>query len=144
MLYRGMKTGFSSFKWGCKYLQMQRNPKRALVQSTVIPPPYGCPYKGRARRTKRDSKMVLEQSIFWWNIQQELLVFSKVGFTTMSWQSLDTKSTSTCCQSLTRVTVQVHILSGRTSINISTQNTVHNVTASEIEVKINAWSGKQR
>lgn len=62
----------------------------------------------------------------------------------MTWQSLDTKSTSSCCQSLTLLTVQVHILSGRTSINISTQNTVHNVTASEIEVKINVWSGKQR
>lgn len=143
MLYRGMKRGFFFLQVRLQ-IRTQKKPKPALVQSSVIHPTYGCPYKGRALRIRHDSKMVLEWSICWWNIQQELLVFSKVGFTTMSWQSLDTKSTSTRCQSLTLMTVQVHILSGRTSINISTQNTVHNVTASEIEVKINAWSGKQR
>lgn len=90
------------------------------------------------------SKMVLEGRIFWLKLEQELLVFSKGGFTTMPWQSLDTKSTSTCCQSLTLLTVQVHILSGRTSINISAQNTEHSVTASEMEGKINVWSGKRR
>lgn len=55
----------------------------------------------------------------------------------MTRQSLDTKSTYIYLLSITHsLTGQVHILSGTTSINISTQNTVCSVTASEMRGKM--------